>query len=386
MNLKRYAGESRLKFIIRRCDAKTKDESWEAVADNLREELDEDYTSSAYRKAYQYWNMVSDELKDITLDEQREEIELLKDELYKERCKLQDVVREKRRDLREEARYENLIELVKDGLDDYLPDFKVNDYKPIENNQEQKYAVLQFSDWHAGAVIDNAWNFYDIETMVDRAEIIRDKAVKYCRVHNVNNLVIEINGDMVNGLIHISSRVESEEGVIQQIITVTDVLARIINSLKPFFNSIKVVTTLGNHGRLTASKADSITKENFEMLIPVMLRDKLEDVQIIDSKGLDFVQYTVDNKVIMLAHGQNDSLNKAIGDFSKMYKTVPNEVHLGHFHSYKDSNDCGINVTVNGSLMGADDYAISIRKVSTPSQNLIVYEGDDRCIYELKAN
>ena len=220
--------------------------------------------------------------------------------------------------------------------------------------------------------------------MVEREEKIRDKVIKYCELHGVTDLVIEINGDMVDGLIHVSSRVEHEEGVIEQIATVTDVLAKLINSMKPYFNSIKVVTTLGNHGRLTPNKSDSSTKENFEMLIPLWLRDKLNGVTIIDSKGLDFVQYEVDGKTVVVAHGQNDKLGKAIDDFTKMYKVIPSEVHLGHTHSYKDINDCDCLVTVNGCLDGADDYALSIRKVTTPSQNLIIYDGD-RCIYNLTA-
>ena len=39
------------------------------------------------------------------------------------------------------------------------------------------------------------------------------------------------------------------------------------------------------------------------MLIPLWLRDKLDGVTIIDSKGLDFVQYTIDDKVIVVANG-----------------------------------------------------------------------------------
>ena len=309
-----------------------------------------------------------------------EEIEARRDEAFKERCKLQDANREKRKYLREEARFENLLEVVKDSF----IEIDVNEYKPIDDKVERKYAIAQWSDWHCGALIDNPFNFYNTDVMVERAEKIRDKIIKYCELHGVTDLVIEINGDMVDGLIHVSSRVEQEEGVIEQIATVTDVLAKLINSMKPYFNSIKVVTTLGNHGRLTPNKSDSSTKENFEMLIPLWLRDKLNGVTIIDSKGLDFVQYEVDGKTVVVAHGQNDKLGKAIDDFTKMYKVIPSEVHLGHTHSYKDINDCDCLVTVNGCLDGADDYALSIRKVTTPSQNLIIYDGD-RCIYNLTA-
>ena len=345
---------------------------------------DNNYSSENLRKAFYVVYKLLNKIDENNCDyDVIKDLENLRDEIYKERCRLQDIQREKRNDLRVEARFENLLEVVKDNIG-FMPTYEIKDFKPINKNQDKKYAVLQLSDWHCGALVDNQFNYYNVDTMVDRATKVRNNALEYCKLHNVTDLVIEINGDMVNGAIHVSSRVESEEGVIQQVITVTDVLAKLINSMKPYFNSIKIVTTLGNHGRLTPNKSDSITNENFEMLIPTMLRDKLSDVKIIDSKGLDFTKYEIDGKIIMVSHGQNDSMTKVISDFSKMFKVVPNEVHLGHTHSYTDINDCDIKVTVNGSLIGSDDYAITIRKVTTPSQNLIVYE-KDRCIYEIKA-
>ena len=345
---------------------------------------DNNYSSENLRKAFYVVYKLLNKIDENNCEyDAIKDLENLRDEIYKERCRLQDIQREKRNDLRVEARFENLLEVVKDNIG-FMPTYEIKDFKPINKNQDKKYAVLQLSDWHCGALVDNQFNYYNVDTMVDRAIKVRNNALEYCKLHNVTDLVIEINGDMVNGAIHVSSRVESEEGVIQQVITVTDVLAKLINSMKPYFNSIKIVTTLGNHGRLTPNKSDSITNENFEMLIPTMLRDKLSDVKIIDSKGLDFTKYEIDGKIIMVSHGQNDSMTKVISDFSKMFKVVPNEVHLGHTHSYTDINDCDIKVTVNGSLIGSDDYAVTIRKVTTPSQNLIVYE-KDRCIYEIKA-
>ena len=345
---------------------------------------DNNYSSENLRKAFYVVYKLLNKIDENNCNyDAIKDLENLRDEIYKERCRLQDIQREKRNDLRVEARFENLLEVVKDNIG-FMPTYEIKDFKPINKNQDKKYAVLQLSDWHCGALVDNQFNYYNVDTMVDRATKVRNNALEYCKLHNVTDLVIEINGDMVNGAIHVSSRVESEEGVIQQVITVTDVLAKLINSMKPYFNSIKIVTTLGNHGRLTPNKSDSITNENFEMLIPTMLRDKLSDIKIIDSKGLDFTKYEIDGKIIMVSHGQNDSMTKVISDFSKMFKVVPNEVHLGHTHSYTDINDCDIKVTVNGSLIGSDDYAVTIRKVTTPSQNLIVYE-KDRCVYEIKA-
>ena len=382
--MERKENETYISYIKRVTNAcSDKKISYSEWGDNILG-TDNNYSSENLRKAFYVVYKLLNKIDENNCDyDAIKDLENLRDEIYKERCRLQDIQREKRNDLRVEARFENLLEVVKDNIG-FMPTYEIKDFKPIDKNQDKKYAVLQLSDWHCGALVDNQFNYYNVDTMVDRATKVRNNALEYCKLHNVTDLVIEINGDMVNGAIHVSSRVESEEGVIQQVITVTDVLAKLINSMKPYFNSIKIVTTLGNHGRLTPNKSDSITNENFEMLIPTMLRDKLSDVKIIDSKGLDFTKYEIDGKIIMVSHGQNDSMTKVISDFSKMFKVVPNEVHLGHTHSYTDINDCDIKVTVNGSLIGSDDYAVTIRKVTTPSQNLIVYE-KDRCIYEIKA-
>lgn len=316
-------------------------------------------------------------------DEEMLKLEAIRDRIIKERCKLQDANKEKRQYLRDEARLESLLEAYKDSVE-FAQNIEVKEYKHVDKSKPKKYAVASWSDWHAGLKIDNQFNYYDIETMIERATIIKDKVIYNCTKQNVTDLIIEINGDLLDGSIHVSSRVEQEEGVLSQIITVTDLIIKLVNDMKPYFNSIKIYTTLGNHGRLTSNKHDSVTKENFEMLIPIRLRDNLKDVVVIDSKGLDFLMYNIEDKIICLSHGQNDKLATVISDFTNVFKVIPNEVHLGHTHSYKDINDCDIYVSVNGCLDGSDEFAVTLRKITTPSQNLIIYD-EDRWISALKA-
>ena len=333
-----------------------------------------------YNVAKYYQDLIESE---YFTDEEFLRLESLKDEVYKERCRLQDANREKRKVLREDARFESLIEVYKDACE-FTDKIIVKEYKKIDKIKAKKYAVASWSDWHAGLKIDNQFNYYDVDTMVERATTIKDKIIANCEKQDVTDLIIEINGDMLDGGIHISSRVEQEEGVLSQVVTVTDLLIKLINDMKPYFNSIKIYTTLGNHGRLTSNKHDSVTKENFEMLIPIRLRDNLKDVTVIDSKGLDFLMYKIEDRIICLSHGQNDRLSTVVSDFTNVFKVIPSEVHLGHTHSYKDINDCDIYVSVNGCLDGSDEYAVTLRKITTPSQNLIIYD-EDRWISALKA-
>lgn len=316
-------------------------------------------------------------------DEEIKRLENLRDEVYKERCKNADLTREKRKCLRDEARFETLVEVLKSEIKN-LPPLKLNEFaKPTHRNRV--IGVAQFSDWHVLKIIDNQWNYYNKDITIQRTNTISDKIIDKSIINNVTDLIVEINGDIVEGLIQVSARNSEEADTISQITFASELLFQVINKLKPHYESLKIVTTLGNHGRLFSDKKIGLTKENFEMLIPEFLRLRLgKEIPIITSHGLDFVGYEINGELICVSHGQNDKISTVISDFSKIYKRVPKEIHLGHTHEYKDINDCDIYVTVNGCLCGTDDYGIQCRKVTKPAQNFIIY-GEDRCIYSLSA-
>ena len=151
------------------------------------------------------------------------------------------------------------------------------------------------SDWHYGALCDSQWNYYDTNVAKERAEQLVAKTQSYILSLGITDLIVEINGDMCEGMINIGNRVASEESAVEQIINVSKLLSKCMLSLKPYVNSIKVVTTLGNHGRLTSNKKEQADeRENFEMLIPEFLRLTLgDDIPIVTSQGLDFVKYDI---------------------------------------------------------------------------------------------
>ncbi len=379
--------ENELQLLIDKVEG-IDNKSWEEMVDELHlsvhpDSLRKSFNAgrySGYAVAKYYQNKFENEY--CTQDE-IDRLEQLKKEVYKEKIKYQDARREYRKELTSEARFENLIDVLKAEIVnlDELPLYHYGER--VEKNKKPKDAILALSDWHIGAIVDTQWNCYSVDIAKERMEQLLNKVKRYILNYNITNLVVEINGDMVHGLINVSNRVQSEEDVVSQIIIVSDMLSYFINELKPYVRNLKVVTTLGNHGRLIPNKKESINKENMEMLIPEFLKLKLDkDINILTSNGLDFIKYKIGDRVICLSHGQYDKVNEVIEDFSKMYKCVPNEIHLGHTHSYKDINDSNIYITVNGSLMGSDEYAVNLRKITKPSQNLIIYD-EDRCIIEI---
>ena len=137
MEFKRYENETDDELIYRICSQKEMIGCWQDVADILNDILDENYNESKYRKAYQAQKKIIDLKQESLADinEQLNELEDLKNELYKERVKLQDVQRLKRKDLREESRFENLLEVLENLQ---LSNITINEYKPINKNEKRE--------------------------------------------------------------------------------------------------------------------------------------------------------------------------------------------------------------------------------------------------------
>lgn len=381
--------EKNLQTLIGKVEGSV-DMGWDEVCDYIGADIHPDSLRKAFATTEYGGYNVAKYLMDKTANELTEEmvkrLQSKKDEEYKERVRLQDARREYNKELRAEARYENLVNIMKDCLSDVATSNIEFGKKHLHiENKKSKYAILMFSDWHYGALCDSQWNYYDTNVAQLRAEQLVAKTQSYILSLGITDLIVEINGDMCEGMINIGNRVASEESVVEQIINVSKLLSKCILSLKPYVNSIKVVTTLGNHGRLTPNRKEQADeRENFEMLIPEFLRLTLgDDIPIVTSQGLDFVKYEFDDKIICLSHGHHDKVNSAIDNMIRVYKVVPDEIHLGHWHHMSDLNDSNIHVVVNGSIKGVDDFGLKATRCTTqPSQNLIVY-GKDRMMIEL---
>lgn len=381
--------EKNLQTLIGKVEGSV-DMGWDEVCDYIGADIHPDSLRKAFATTDYGGYNVAKYLMDKTANELTEEmvkrLQSKKDEEYKERVRLQDARREYNKELRAEARYENLVNIMKDCLSNVATSNIEFGEKHLHiENKKSKYAILMLSDWHYGALCDSQWNYYDTNVAQLRAEQLVAKTQSYILSLGITDLIVEINGDMCEGMINIGNRVASEESVVEQIINVSKLLSKCILSLKPYVNSIKVVTTLGNHGRLTPNRKEQADeRENFEMLIPEFLRLTLgDDIPIVTSQGLDFVKYEFDDKIICLSHGHHDKATSAIDNMIRVYKVVPDEIHLGHWHHMSDLNDSNIHVVVNGSIKGVDDFGLKATRCTTqPSQNLIVY-GKDRMMIEL---
>lgn len=329
---------------------------------------------------YSVYKFMQDKIEQGFLtDEEAIRLEKLREKEYKERVKLQDANREKRKVLRDFSRLESIQEYIEMKLDEREPKpFKGCSYK-IKNGNESSLLV---SDLHAGATVDSIFNYYDLDVLKERMEELATKTIAFCKRDNVDLLHANFLGDFITGIIHGSTIAQAQEDVIDQILDASDIIVEFIKALRKEIPCVKTYFVYGNHGRTSPNKSDRAYKENFERLIASIVRKDLRntDIKVIDGGYEDFVTYKLrDGKLIVSTHGTNDSPDMANKNFTKLLGEDVYCVQMGHLHDVRE----GKGTTVNGSVMGSDDYSISHRWNSKPTQVLKVYYGDDEVTYKL---
>jgi hypothetical protein len=176
-------------------------------------------------------------------------------------------------------------------------------------------------------------------------------------------------------MIHVSTRVQANEDVIEQTKYVSEVLAEVLSTLANEFPAIKYYNVIGNHGR-TGNKHDVGIKENFEYLIPWFLEARLKDfdnIEIItDQDG--YITTKIFNDDIVLVHGNYDRVDQCVTRLPQVLGYVPSYIIGGHVHHNYEKEYGRTTVVVNGSLIGADDYAMQGRYGAKPSQKFMVFD------------
>lgn len=346
---------------------------------------DNNYSSDNLRKmSYGIKKMLPKFDGDITItdNDMLKNIQLQKDELYKEKVKLQDERRMKNNNLRIQARYENLVDIMVDAIS-CMPEFKLKETKI--NTDSNVEACLDFSDFHYGLLVDNVLNYYDTQVAKERVEILADKVKYYCSLHRVNKLHMNLLGDLISGVIKIQHKVDAEEDVIIQIMNCSELISEFINSLHSTIPNIEVYGVIGNHSRLQMDKKMNMPSENFERLIFKFIQLRLPNVKVHLNGIEDWQTYKIKDKELFITHGDKDSLSNVKSHVVDLLNRTVDEIHMGHIHHFNIKDDNGTEIIVNGSVISTDDYAMSIRCNTPPYQILRIYD-KDICTYKLELN
>lgn len=390
LSLKKSESESALQYIWRLCSAKdsgTLDLKWQELADILNKELIDDECEylgeSTYRKKYQqakafydevFSKMVSDEYHDKIAEQYRE--------LQKERYKLQTEKLEYNRWLREDARDEMFEEKVIETLIKYSS--VTNPPKPIEVTHGKRAGVLCLADCHFGkeykiyGLFDEVINEYSPEIFYSRMEQIYNETLEQIEKENLSVLHIYNLGDSVEGFIRNSQLWSLRWGVIDSATIFGNYMG---DWLRKLSEKVSVIyhQTDGNHDelRLLDGKKGQHLCESAGKIVKnciVLKNEGNRNFKYVENKtGLIFENICGYN--ILGIHGEVKDLKRAISDFDNIYGTKISYLIAGHKH-HAEFEECGAKKGCIGvgSIMGSDDFSMSIRTCANATATFIVFE------------
>lgn len=261
-----------------------------------------------------------------------------------------------------------------------------------KNQSAQAVPVMLASDWHVGETVDpgtvNGKNEYTPEVASVRAEKFFIAAAWM-----INNLsgwdmktgVLWIGGDIITGYIHEELVESNSMSPTEEILFARDLFIRGIDYLleQTSLTRLIVPCSFGNHGRTTPKRRIQTGYANsYEWLLYKILEGYYENdsrVEFIVATG-SHVYVEVYDKVIRFHHGDDVKFNggssgllvplsKAIDGWDDV--TPADYTCIGHYHQAKDFG----NAVVNGSLIGYNAFALSVRaKYEPPQQQFFIID------------
>lgn len=355
--------------------------TFQECGDLLNEVSGEDFSEAKWRRPVQHYLEIQEYLEQENptgVDNNLlEEIELEKIELQKQQMKMRDQKREMTSKIRRLARLEHLEDYLKEVTEELEPVSL-----PVEQQQENNgsEAMVVLSDWHLGAEHNGRFNKFNSDVARYRINKVKQKTYDKVKKEEIQTLHIANLGDMVHGIIHVSTKIQSEEDVIQQVITASEYLKDFIGTFLQEGIYVKYYNVIGNHGRVTPSKNDVAgIEENFEKLILTILDTAFSQYLNYESIGCQdgLIETEIVGKKFILTHGNFDKNTNAAHRLPQLLGYVPDYIISGHIH-HSTSKDFGVTEhIVNPSLIGADDYATGGRFGGKAGQKYIEFDNND---------
>ena len=365
------------------------DSTWEELVPRLNTELGIDETewrgSSAFRKAYRWMQRAYDNVfrQNGFIGTRGDDLDEKKRELEKAKVKLQTEKLEYNRWLREEARDELIAEKIVAAVRE-LPPLEVP--TPILGRSGySESAVLCFGDEHYGTEFTiyglhgEIINQYSPEIFEDRMYKLLNQTIYIIQKEELKTLYVFNLGDFSDGVLRYSQLMKLRYGVVEGTVRYANFLANWLNELSKYVR-VNFQMTFGNHTelRMLGAPKGTFKDENTGMFVREIIKTRLEDnpnfKMTVNPTGLIFESIQGFN--ILAIHGEVKNMENAIKDFSNTYNTNIDILIGGHMHHYK-AETVGVNRDVINvpSIIGIDDYSISLNKTSNPGASLFIVTG-----------
>ena len=348
--------------------------------------VDNNYSSENLRKAFyvleKLFTKIDDtQVNNISDDDIAKEIELQKQELYKERKKIQTTKLEYNRLLREDARKEMLIEEIKSAIETV----EVPKFNPIvEEENCEKIGVLGFADVHFGKIFQSLTNSYSEDIAYQRMNKLIEETLKICKEQNINKLIVINCADSIEGMcLRISQLQNLSIGIVDMTIRFAKFMVEWLNKLSEYVYVDYYHVNQSNHSQIRpfGTMANQFQDEDMERIIITYIHDMLQNNNRINVHMFDkdFVEFNVFNFDIISQHGHKiKNIKNAIRDLSILHRKFYSYAYFAHLHHSEsivvaegETNNC--EVLLIPSVMGADDYSDDLLTGSKAGARLDIF-------------
>lgn len=322
-------------------------------------------------------------------------LEEKKRDLQKERIKLQSEKVEYNKWLRENSRNEMIVEKIVNAISTLEP---LPSPTPIYIKNDKREYLLCFSDSHYGSFFElkdlfgNIINSYSPEIFEQRMGYLLYQLIEIIKKENIRILNIFSLGDDIDGILRVSQLMKLRYGVVESTIKYSEYMSKWLNELSKYVK-IKIQFVGGNHQqlRLINQPKGTFVEENMVKVMVEFIRERLKDnpnFKIVENPtGMAYAQLCC--STILGIHGEVKNMGRAIDEFSRVYGVPIDYLIGGHVHHSK-SETIGINQEVINvpSIIGVDDYSLSLNKTSNAGATLLVFENLKGKVieYDIKLN
>lgn len=250
-------------------------------------------------------------------------------------------------------------------------------------SKRQAVAVAMLSDLHYGEVVlpdaSTFGNAYNVKIAEYRLARFFDGVCWNTRNiqvwADVSAVVLWLGGDLITGHIH-EDLAETALAPIPSILALQPLLVDGIRQIEAIGVPVQIVCSYGNHGRTTTKKRiETGAHHSYEWGMYQEIARRFPGQVIANPKSHQYLDIGGEDEAFRLHFTHGDEvqyaggvggpsipLNKATSGWNDVYRCHYH--HYGHFHQGLEGRDW----LVNGSVIGYNDYAMSIKAKPEPAQ------------------
>lgn len=297
-------------------------------------------------------------------------------EIKKEKVKLNDLRTLVNKEIRELSRYESMIDLLKENIEN-LSDTKplLSEFK-IKETPSGNDMVVMLSDVHLGLEFTHDINSYSPEICIERLNTYADKIISISKLHNVDKIHICCLGDLCGGEIHNTLRLQNRLNLSEQIIEIVEIISEFVNKIANNTNYVTVSICNGNHERIY-EKDNNLNKDNYTLISKYFIKNRckaMRNVSFLDNtfNNDEIIHLNIKGYDFLGCHGDKINKSKVNEQLRNITNINPQYVIIGHFHHPSESVNGNCVIYQNGSVVGSDEYSLNKKLVTEPQQKVLI--------------